>query len=122
MPIGSGARAKISAQTAKMPCRPIASRVPHWRRTSFGALLLEHAGAYGLGHALRTQVARGPPEGNDAQLSDYPFAILGKAETKGGRAFVAGKLAARAVASRRRQQPAFNRGQGGRGRVGRIAP
>ena len=54
-----------------------------------------------------------PLVGNDAQLSHYPFAILGEAETKSRRAFVAGKLAARAAASRRRQQQAFNCGQGG---------
>ena len=61
-----------------------------------------------------------PPYGNDAELSDYSFAILGEAKTKGRRAFVTGKVTAWPLAGRRGQQQSLNCSQRRRGGAMRI--
>src|SRR5713101_1911853 len=54
-----------------------------------------------------------PCQGNGAQLSHHPFAILGKAQPMSRRAFAAWNLAARTLASGGSQEQALNRGQSG---------
>jgi len=61
-----------------------------------------------------------PGTGNDAQLSDYSFAILGEAKTKGRRAFVTGKVTTWPLAGRRGQQQSLNCSQRRRGGAMRI--
>ena len=57
---------------------------------------------------------------NDAELSDYSFAILGEAKTKGRRAFVTGKVTAWPLAGRRGQQQSLKCSQRRRGGAMRI--
>jgi hypothetical protein len=58
------------------------------------AVAKEHTMKFGL-----YGINMGPCSVNDAQLSYYPFAILGEAETEGRRTLVAGKLTAWPLAS-----------------------